>query len=412
MARNLRLFYLFRLLATSYLWIPVFFFFMTSRGLDFDQILMLAAVYSVVVILVEIPTGALADRIGRRQSMMAGALALMASCLVAYFADSFGEFVIAEILSAVSMSLCSGADSAYLYDMLHASGRTGEYARLEAKSSAWHLAGNAAAFLAGGLLGTIDLSLPYMVTAITGGIAFFVALALGDDGHLREVPMPRRRSVKVELGSYLQLMGRALADVRRNRRLIWIVLYSGVAWVLLRATHYLYQPYLKQIGFDIAETGVIFAGTYLVAAVVAYYLDELRRWLGESLLVWGLLAGLAASFLLLNQFAGPWWALSMLAVQASAKGLFSPLVKPILNRQITSSSRRATVLSVESIARRGATGIFLPIIGLYGLSAAIYLCGALGLVGFVALAIWGRYSPATEPAEAPLSEDVVDRVAS
>src|SRR5262245_62106458 len=101
---------------------------MTSRGLDFDEILMLAAVYRIVVILVEIPTGALADRIGRRQSMMAGALALMASCLVAYFADSFAEFVVAEVLSAVSMSLCSGADSAYLYDMLLAAGRTGEYA--------------------------------------------------------------------------------------------------------------------------------------------------------------------------------------------------------------------------------------------------------------------------------------------
>src|SRR5262245_34795230 len=50
MARNIRLFYLFRLLATSYLWIPVLYHFMTERGLGFNEIMTLAAVYSAVVI--------------------------------------------------------------------------------------------------------------------------------------------------------------------------------------------------------------------------------------------------------------------------------------------------------------------------------------------------------------------------
>src|SRR5690606_24760060 len=126
MAGNLRRFYLFRLLATSYLWVPVFYHFMTSRGLGFDEIMLLAAIYSGVVILVEIPTGALADRIGRRTSMMAGALAMVVSCLIAYSAHSFAVFVVAEVFAAVSMSLCSGADSAYLFDLLHANGRGDE----------------------------------------------------------------------------------------------------------------------------------------------------------------------------------------------------------------------------------------------------------------------------------------------
>ena len=82
MARDLRLFYLFRLLATSYLWVPISVLFMQSRGLTFGQIMTLGGVYSAVVILVEIPTGAFADRIGRRQSMMLGALMMVAACLV------------------------------------------------------------------------------------------------------------------------------------------------------------------------------------------------------------------------------------------------------------------------------------------------------------------------------------------
>src|SRR5690242_9192879 len=118
MARDLRLFYLFRLLATSYLWVPIFVPFMISRGLTFRDIMILGGVYSAVVIVIEVPTGAFADRIGRRTSMMLGALIMAASCLIAYQSHSFAEFLISESMAAISMSLCSGADSAYLFDLL------------------------------------------------------------------------------------------------------------------------------------------------------------------------------------------------------------------------------------------------------------------------------------------------------
>src|SRR5690606_18965338 len=114
-------------------------FMMTGRGLSFDQVMWLGAIYAGVVILVEVPTGALADRIGRRQSMMAGALAMVAACLVAYRADGFAQFALSEALAALSMSLCSGADSAYLFDLLGSHGRAHEYAAREGTASAWHL---------------------------------------------------------------------------------------------------------------------------------------------------------------------------------------------------------------------------------------------------------------------------------
>src|SRR5690606_8945043 len=95
-ARDLRLFYVFRLLATSYLWVPVSVLFPQSRGLGFDQVMLLSAIYSGVIILVEVPTGVLADRIGRRQSMLAGSLAMLAAGVTAYFAHSFTAFAISN----------------------------------------------------------------------------------------------------------------------------------------------------------------------------------------------------------------------------------------------------------------------------------------------------------------------------
>lgn len=385
MARDLRLFYLFRLLATSYLWMPVFWHYMTKRGLGFDQIMLLSALYSVIVILVEIPTGAFADRIGRRQSMMAGALALVASGVVAYFAQNFAVFAIAEVLAAISMSLCSGADSAYLYDMLAANGRSEEYPRREGTASAWHQAGSAAAFAAGGLLGEINLALPYLATAVVGIGAFATAFMMRDEHHFQQQPI---KPLGTEMRSYFTHMKEAVVDLRCSKRLLWAIAYSAVVFVLLRATIYLYQPYLDERGYGIAHTGFIFASVYLVATFVAHHGHQLRGYFGEKTLVWGLLGTLAVSFLLLNQIAGQ-WALGLLAVQAVANGLYSPLVKPLLNREI-SSARRATLLSVESIARRVAMGIFSPIAGYYGASSAMTLCGVIGFVGIVLLALWSR----------------------
>lgn len=385
MARDLRLFYLFRLLATSYLWVPIFVPFMISRGLDFGDIMILAGVYSGVVIVVEIPTGAFADRIGRRTSMMLGALIMAGSCLIAFQAGSFGEFLVSEILAAVSMSLCSGADSAYLFDLLAENGVAHEYGRRESTASAWHMGGSALAYAAGGLLAEVDLALPYLITAGVALAAFATALAMGDD-RSRLAPPGERVSLTLEWRSWQRHMRGAVADVARNGRLAWIIGYSAVVFVLLCATKYLYQPYLNARSFSYSEVGLIFAAVYLTASFVAHRGHTLRRRFGDETLLWALLGGLAVSFVLMEELRGP-FVLALLAVQAVANGLYSPLVKPLLNQEITDSSRRATMLSVESIVRRAAMGLFAPVAGLYGASSALTLYGLIGLVGLVVLAL-------------------------
>lgn len=383
MARDLRLFYLFRLLGTSYLWVPIFVPFKASRGLSFLEIMILGAIYSAVVIVCEIPTGAFADRIGRRTSMMLGALTMALSCLVAYGSHGMTGFAISEALAAMSMSLCSGADSAYLFDLLDGHGVAHEYARRESTASAWHQAGSAIAYAAGGALAEIDLGLPYLATALVALAAFAVAATMADD---RRCAPPRERAPGLAWRAWLAHMREALGDVAASGRLAWMVGYSAVVFVLLRATEYLYQPLLKHQHLSYLEIGLVFAAVYAVGAVVAHRGYALRRRFGDEPLLWGMLGGLALSFVLLANVAGP-WVLVLLGVQGVANGLYSPLVKPLLNREIPSSDRRATVLSVESIVRRGAMGVFSPIAGLYGAHSAMELCGAIGLGGLALLAL-------------------------
>jgi MFS family permease len=393
LARDLRLFYFFRLLSTSYLFVPVQVAFAVSRGLSLVEVMLLNTVYCAVVILTEVPTGAIADRLGRRVTMMAGALAMIAACLTYAFAHGFAMFCVAEALAALSMTLCSGADSAYLFDLLNDHGRGEEYPRREGTASAWHQAGQAMAFAAGGLLAASNLALPFFVTAAVASLAFFVALFMREDG-------PRAASLAPR--EYAQHMRESLRAARRPP-LLWIIGYSAVVFVLLRATVYIYQPYLKTVGFSIAQTGLIYAAVYLVAAMVAQRFDQLRRQISEATLVWALLGTLVVTFFLLGTLRGP-GVVVVMAIQAAANGLYSPLVKSMMQRQIAESHRRATVLSVESMARRTAFGLFSPVAGgvmsAYGPGFGLLLCGVVGLIGMVVLS--GRERRGAAAAATPI----------
>ena len=394
LTKQVRLFYLFRLLATSYFYVPVFFFYKLSRGLSWEEIFVLSSIYSVTVILFEVPTGAFADRIGRRASMMAGSVAMVASSLVAFWATSFPIFAVAELLAALSITLCSGADSAYLYDLLVAKGQSAEYAQKEANATSVNLLGRAVACLAGGLLATIDLALPYLATACSAGLALVVAFSMKGRGGSWVTGLHRRiDSPGRELRLYGRHMMAACRLVWTDKALLWIVFYSALVFALFVAAEYVYQPFLDGLDFGVVAIGAVYSGMYLGSALSALGIVRLTHRLGARVLVWFLLLLVTATFLLLNLSLTVPLVLAVIACQALARGMFSPLVKTLLNHKVRDSQRRATVLSVEGIARRlTSSGLQLGL-GAVGAGGALYLCGGMGVFGFVMLALWFRQGP-------------------
>src|SRR5438034_11788117 len=135
MKRDLRFFYLYRLLSAAYLFVPAQVAFYLERGLTWTEIFTLTSVFSAVPVVLEVPTGALADRIGRRFAMVLGSLSMAVAFMVYYFGNSFAWFVVAESVFALGMTLTSGPDSAYLFDLLKGDGREGRYSSHEGTAS-------------------------------------------------------------------------------------------------------------------------------------------------------------------------------------------------------------------------------------------------------------------------------------
>jgi predicted MFS family arabinose efflux permease len=377
LTRCLRLFQAYRFLSTSYLFVPVFLLFFSSRGLSLTEITLLNTVYSGTLILFEVPTGVLADRCGRKWAMVLGSSLMAAGCLLDWAGHSFVAFAVGEGLLALGMTLSSGADSAYLYDLLRAAGREGEYRRWEGSASAAKLVGTAVALAVGGWLARRDVSVTYLATAAVCVAATLLAALLKERPVAFATPRPLRT----------QIVSSAHA-VLTHPPLLFAVLFSTLVFTLVRMSLYLHQPYLTRAGFAIEGVGLVLGGLSLVGAWGAHGIDRLRRVLGERGLVVGVPAALALSYLVLGQWVAS-WGIALLLVQSVLNGVYSPLSKELLNREILDSGQRATILSVESMARRLAFGLFAPLCGAmmdrYGLGGGLHVCAALGLVGVALL---------------------------
>lgn len=377
LGRDLQLFHAYRFLSTSYLFIPAMVPFFHARGLSFLQIALLNTVYAFTAIVFEVPTGALADRFGRCRAMLLGSLLMALGCVVNYGGSGFWTFALGEGMLALGMTLTSGADSAYLYDLLRSAGREHEYRRFEGSATAAKLVGAALALVAGGVLAHFSLEATYAASAFVCLAAALVAFGLREPAFTRE-----------DDADFLHGMAHAARLVWRSGALRFAVGFSVLVFTLVRMGLYLHQPYLQQAGLDLAYVGAVLAALSLVGAWGASRIEAIRRVFGETNLVWLMPLLLAVSYGALGLWFATWGVL-LLGIQSLVNGVYSPFSKELVNREVADSGQRATVLSVESMARRLAFGAFAPAVGamidVRGLGAGLALCGLAGVAGAIFL---------------------------
>jgi MFS family permease len=151
-ARNLRLLNAFNFLKSLQFFgavaVP---FFHDWAGLDYARMFTLEAFFVFSVFVLEIPTGVVADRFGRKWSLALGGAITSAAFILFGLFRSYPVYMAAEFLCAAGFSLFSGADRALLYDTLVAHGRESEGARILSRFGAMETAGIVLSFPLGSL---------------------------------------------------------------------------------------------------------------------------------------------------------------------------------------------------------------------------------------------------------------------
>jgi len=257
LARNVALVCAIRLLFWTHfisaILVPVF---RDWGGIGLDRILLLNAWFMLWGCALEVPTGAVADRFGRKVSAVLGCAFGALAVLVYVSAPRFEVFLAAEVVMALSYALVSGAEDALLYESLAALGRSGEVQRVAARAESLKLTGIVLGALGGawlssvvGLRGTLALQ------ALPMGAAALLGLALLEPPHSGE---RERRSL-----TWLQIAREGLGHLRRTPALralsLDVVSVNGLAFLMI----WLYQPLLKAAGIGQRWFGVVHVGLCL-----------------------------------------------------------------------------------------------------------------------------------------------------
>jgi len=382
-SRNFRLFLAFRGTTRALLFAPYIFQFMTQvRGLSIAQYGAMQALYYGVVMATEVPSGVIADRLGRKGTLALGALVNGVGCYVFAMSFSLPMFALGEVLFALGTALISGADSALLYDSLEAENRQTEYARAEgAGQASWLIVTAIGMPLADRfLVRGEDPVLAYWVTGSLSMIGVLCALAMV------EPPTGQRLSTReITLG--------AVSDVIHRPPVFRIVLYSVGVFILLRAAIVMFfNPVLDASGVPVNFYGTVLAMVNVVGAITALRGHRILERIGERAFMVAMPAAMVVMFSLLLWIRTP-LVVALFCIQGAVFGIY-PLLRTILNRHIGSSARRATVMSIESMACRIAFGLIALFAGValerFGLNWAIVATTMAGLVPLLALLLVRR----------------------
>ncbi|MEK6579764.1 MAG: MFS transporter, partial [Bdellovibrionota bacterium] len=355
-----RLFYCFQFFFSLLLWLPIFYEFQKRAGLSDVEVFRIQTIYYVVFCLLEIPTGYLADSLGRRACVRSGSVVLTLANLLPVFTQTYAGTLSHFLLIALARSLISGAASAYLYDFLKEQGASSTlYRQVEGNARAYGLIGKVILWPVMGTLMNYQLTLPYLLTTLASAtsVLFAWSLPLVHDGMGAESKLRGR----VKGLSFLP----AFQALARTPVLV-LVIFQGVSvFVLDRITQVnLFQPVLQLKHFDVQMYGIVLSIMTVFEAWGASHTAWLRRWVSDLHSVFALTLVLAGSLVVIGEF-GKIGVVIAFSVYALATGMVFPIQRQLLNDVIPDSRYRATLLSMESLVDRAVCAYVASFLGVF-----------------------------------------------
>ncbi len=337
-------------LAASLVW-GINTLFLLDAGLSISEAFIANAAFSVGTVLFEIPTGVVADTVGRRASFLLSIAVLAASTLayvgLAEIGGGVVAFSAASVLLGLGYTFYSGAMEAWLVDGLHGLGYDGGMDRIFANGQIIGGVAMLVGTVGGGLLGQIDLSIPFIVRSVL--LAALFALAFYG---MHDIGFDARAVTLRSLPTEANAVARAGVQFGWNKRpLRWIMIAGAIQNGFFFWAWYAWQPYfLELLERDAVWVAGVVAALLSVAMIGGNTAVRLvtraggRRttvliWTGVTFSLASIAVGFAGSFPL---------ALAALLVGAVAMGLQMPLRQAFIHGMVP-SAQRATVVSFDSM---------------------------------------------------------------
>ena len=379
--RNVRLFIAFRVLFNSRFYYPVFTILFLDFGLTLDQFALLNAAWAAAIVLLEVPSGALADTIGRRKLLVVtGILMVIEIALLCFVplgnaALLFAVFIVNRILSGAAEAAASGADEAIAYDSLKKEGDAADWPRVLEKQIRMQSMAYIGAMSLGAavydpalmqrlmnLLGLdviltqdITLRFPLYLTFIMAIMTLMVTLRMEEHPSLPEPDYRQSQDSAPSIWQAFKLTLQAGGWILKTPFALIIILAGLMFDNCIRMVVTLNSQYYRLISLPEASFGLIGSGLAVLGLVIPRLAAKManRRTPTHNL---GVMAAVCLLGLIGMTFFWPYIGLVPVALLVVVMYLNRFFQSHYLNR-ITASHQRATVLSFRGLSFNLAYGL-------------------------------------------------------
>lgn len=356
---------------------PIATLYRQAQGVTIAQITLMESISLALCILLEVPWGVLADKLGYKRTMVVCCFLYFLSKLIFWQATGFGGFLLERVMLSVVCAGLSGVDTSILY--LSAGGQDSQ--RIFGVYNSLQTAGLLLAALTFSLLIGDNYPLAGVLTALSYGAAALCALGL------TEVKGPARFSPRLTLDLLRQTLS--------NRRLLLFLL----AGALLTEGHQIITTFLSQLqyarcGLPEWAMGVLYlAATMLgMAGIWSARLTHRTGTAGAAFLLFGG-GALACVVLALTATALP--SICAILTLRLCCALCQPFLMELQNRQVT-TEHRATALSVHAMITDTVgvgTNLAFGVLAEVHLAHAFWFGGGICLTGLVLFLVWHHSKP-------------------
>jgi MFS family permease len=382
-------------LAASFIW-GINTVFLLDAGLSNLEAFAANAFFTAGMVLFEVPTGIVADTVGRRASYLVGTVVLSAATILYVLLwqveAPFLAWAAVSIMLGLGFTFFSGAVEAWLVDALTATGFTGELESVFGRGQMVMGAAMLAGSVGGGVIAQqTSLGVPFVLRAVVLAVMFAVAFRLMHDVGFTPADRGKPLAAMREIASASINHGWRVPAVK------WLMVESLFTGGVGIYGFYALQPYLLELYDDphayfiAGLSAAIVAGAQMLGGASAPWVGKLFRRRVSALIAMAAVSALTIGMIgVVDSF---WGVIALTTVWGLLFAATFPIRQAYLNDMIP-SRERATILSFDSLMR-SAGGVWgQPVLGraadAWGYASSYMVAGGIAALGLPFLVVSGR----------------------
>jgi MFS family permease len=347
-----------------------------NHGINFTNLSIILAIWSACILVLEIPSGILADKVGKKSTVVFAKLAYSIGIIIFALVPNLWGFVIGVIAFGINESFMSGAQESLLYDNLKDFGKEKLFGKILAIATTIREFGLGSGVLIAGFITQVDVRYNLIGSVILAVLGVLIAILLNEG----------RSHSKSEEIRMIEHFKDSVRVIFSNSKLTRIILFSiTVISAYLMISEY-FVPSLDKLGVSYIYIGIFAALEAIFFSLGSFVSQKISRF--DPKIVYLILSAIMGIFLLVISSASLWLVIIGFMVLRIVKAI-SEIFSMADWQKYVSNDQRATTISINSFSENIIYIFFGIAFGnmadKYGLFRGFYLAAALAFsyLGFM-----------------------------